>query len=311
MKTTKLQAALRTGLMTPEDVQLKLGIMVKSHKQYENLKLFKYNQIASPMGDPLVQSARGIILDMANDWNIVSFPFTKFFNDGEGHAAKIDWSTARVQEKLDGSLMSLYHYDGKWHVASSGTPDASGKVHGLDMSFADLFWKTWNDLGYELPVEGLENYTFMFEMMTPFNRVVVPYKESKLVLIGVRHNVTLQEASLAHFYGMDWQTVKEFPLTNLEDVIRSFDTFKGIDQEGYVVVDANFNRVKIKHPGYVALHHLKGDDGPSYKKMIKIVTSGEGSEILTYFPEWKPIYDKVHRDLSPDRAMEILGLKDE
>jgi hypothetical protein len=28
--------------------------------------------------------------------------------------------------------------------------------------------------------------------------------------------------------------------------------------EGYVIVDANFNRVKVKKPAYVAVHHLKG-----------------------------------------------------
>jgi tRNA splicing ligase len=53
----------------------------------------------------VVQECRGLILDESANWRIVAFPYTKFFNYGEEHAASIDWSTACVQEKLDGSLM--------------------------------------------------------------------------------------------------------------------------------------------------------------------------------------------------------------
>ena len=28
-------------------------------------------------------------------------------------------------------------------------------------------------------------------------------------------------------------------------------------EEGYIVCDANHNRIKVKNPAYVALHHLK------------------------------------------------------
>ena len=46
---------------------------------------------------------------------------------GESSADAIDWSTARVMEKLDGSLATLYWYKGEWHVSSSGVPDASSE----------------------------------------------------------------------------------------------------------------------------------------------------------------------------------------
>lgn len=66
----------------------------------------------------------------------------KFFNHHERHAARLDWTTARVyvrhavpsgshwslvQEKLDGSLATLYFYADKWHVASTTLPDGSGR----------------------------------------------------------------------------------------------------------------------------------------------------------------------------------------
>lgn len=60
------------------------------------------------MKEPIVQECRGLILDEAEGWRVVCMPYKKFFNFGEDCCADIDWSTAKVQEKLDGSLISLY-----------------------------------------------------------------------------------------------------------------------------------------------------------------------------------------------------------
>jgi tRNA splicing ligase len=71
------------------------------------------DQIDSPMSNSIVQDARGTILDESADWQIVAFPFRKFFNVGESNAATIKWdSGVKVMEKLDGSLMIMYHYKG-------------------------------------------------------------------------------------------------------------------------------------------------------------------------------------------------------
>lgn len=58
-----------------------------------------------------------------------------------------------------------------------------------------------------------------------------------------------------------------------------------LKQEGYVVVDQYFNRVKVKHPGYVALHHLK--EGMNLKRVVELVQQNEVEEIIIAFPEWK------------------------
>ena len=87
------------------------SIKAVTHKQYPHLISLKYSQIDSPMGEKIVQQCRGIVLDRSNNWEIVSYPYDKFFNYGEGngevfYSAAIDWSTAKVYEKLDGSLMT-------------------------------------------------------------------------------------------------------------------------------------------------------------------------------------------------------------
>jgi hypothetical protein len=287
---TKIQEYLRGGgnlaALLPEH-----GIISRRHPEYPNLVHLNYDMLTSSKDDPLVRECRSIILDEADNWRIVSRAFDRFFNYGEGHAAPIDWSTARVQEKVDGSLAIVYPYAESWHVASRGTPDAGGNVNGNSTTFGDYFWDTfpggierfpwpWSDAG---------RYCFIFELTGPLNRVVVPHAHAGLTLLGARDMETGEEVRpqrVAHFFA-NVPVVREFSLASFDDVIATFQSMSPLSQEGYVVVDAGWNRVKVKHPGYVAIHHAK--DGMSDRAFVEIARSGESSEVVTYFPEFGPL----------------------
>ncbi len=278
------------------DLVTSYTIKARRHGKYENLVLLKYGIDAAFM-NPMVRECRGIILDEAQSWAVVSRAFDKFGNEGEGYVPEIDWSTARVQEKLDGSLCVLYHYDGAWHVATSGSPDASGQVqragvHGPDAfateTFAEYFWKTFNEAGGRLSAQT--DLCFAFELMGPLNRVVVGHEKPWLRLLAVRNRVTGEQFlpdDFAEVVGIP--AVRSFPLGTLEEIHASFEHISPVSQEGYVVVDGAFNRVKIKHPGYVALHHAKDGMGP--KAFVEIARTGEVSEVLSAFPEFTPLIE--------------------
>jgi len=74
---------------------------------HENKILLKYKQLESPMAFEETQDCRGLILER-DTWKVMSLAFRKFFNHEEGHAAKIDWNTAKILEKVDGTLIQLY-----------------------------------------------------------------------------------------------------------------------------------------------------------------------------------------------------------
>ena len=284
-----LQTFLRDGGKI-EDLLARFAIKATRHRKYPNLALFKYNQIESPFAEPIVQSARGCILDEADGWRHVSRPFDKFFNYGEGLAASIDWSTAQVQEKVDGSLVCLFFYDGVWQVQTSGLPDAGGEVNGMKMSFAELFWQVFYEMELPFPTEEADrNHTFMFELTTPYNRVVVQHRERRLTLLSIRNNETGKEyhPDIAPAY----PAVRSFPLQSMADVEATLATMKPMEQEGYVIVDAAFRRVKVKSPAYVAIHHMRDGFGP--RRLVEVIRIGETSELLAHFPEWRPDFDAM------------------
>lgn len=282
-----------------DDLLKRYGIVSKRHREHSNLVLLKYNQIASPMHEPIVQECRGIVLDEADDWNVVSRAFDKFFNHGEPNAADVDWQSARVQEKLDGSLCVLYPYAGAWHVATTGTPDGSGDVNGHGLRFSDYFRQTLAEQGGAPSVSGhAGDHCFFFELTGPINRIVVIHDRPRLTLLGARRRDTWAEIpavdAATFFPGVP--AVREFPLRDAEQIAASFAEMSPLAQEGYVVVDAAFRRIKVKHPGYVALHHAK--DGLSQRAFVEIARSGEVPEVIAAFPELRPQLDEAYARLA-------------
>jgi len=285
-----------------EKLQQEFKIKATFSQKYPQLVCLKYNQIDSPMKEKVVQQCRGVILDTADDWKIISYPYDKFFNYGEGDGVnfyheKIDWDSARVYEKLDGSLMTLYYYNGEWLVQSSSNPDASGRVNGFDFSFAELFWKVWDELGYRLPdidpalltvgSPGSTRFSrrccYMFELITKFNRIVIPSEQNRLVFHGMRYLQDSSENFIDDWDFMGWEIVKQYPLSSWDSVLQSSKEIPAMESEGYVVCDKYFNRIKVKSPAYCALHHLKHSASPL--RMLQVVVQNEDSEFLSYFPE--------------------------
>lgn len=246
----------------------------------------KYNQIESPMHEPIVQECRGMVVDL-DTRQVVCHPYNKFWNLGESLAAPIDWGTARVQDKLDGSLMLLYFHGGQWQVASSGSPRAGGSYGVEAIKFADKFWQVFYANGMILPETGSEDVGFFFELCAPDNRIVVVYEQAALILHGARDRVTenemsrgdLEKFAARHF----WPIVNEHPLRTPEEVDAAVKALDPVKSEGFIVVDDRCRRVKIKSPRYVALHHLRDRTTPS--AVIALWKAGEVDELLSYFPE--------------------------
>ena len=262
-----------------------------SHK----LLMLKYSQFDSDFMNELVRECRGLILD-AETFEIVSFPFRKFGNAGEKYCPNIDWKDCYVEEKVDGSLCKIVKlHDGNLLVSTNGTIDAAKAPVAEQLGCKAKNFKELIEEGlwhYGLDFEKLAgmldfNKTYMFELTSPFNRVVVQWHETKLTFLGCRDNITFQEESyIGHPLSKVFDTPRVFPLHSLDECIAAAKEL-GKDEEGYVVCDKDFNRVKVKSPLYVSLHTLAGNYVLSYERALDIVRSNEVDEVLSYFPEFK------------------------
>lgn len=260
-------------------------------KDYGHKVLLKYDQIESDMSIPEVQDCRGLILEKGT-WKVMSLAFRKFFNSAETHAAKIDWNTAHVLEKCDGSLIQVYWdwVTEKWCAGTSGMAEGEGEVNDKpNTKFSELFWDTITSSKYNFNWGRMvRGRTYMFELMTPYNIVVCPHGESKVSLLGVRDLDTLNEYNFNDLYTISIDIglplVKSFNI-NASNAGHLMATFDGMpfSEEGYVVVDANFNRIKLKNPAYVAMHHTKSKLGNHH--ILEVLKTNEIDEWIATFPE--------------------------
>lgn len=274
--------------------------------------MFKYNQVFSDFNIPLVREARGIIF-RESDWECVCHPFDKFGNYGESYCPEIDWKTASVQEKIDGSLIKFW-YDNGWHISTNGTIDAfkanlnNVKYENFGQLVIDAIRKVFaNEHDFFNILDP--KCTYMFELVSPYNRVVIPYEEIKLYFLGMRERDTGEEWNPEEldesFY---FQIPKRYSLKSLEDVQKAANALSW-NEEGYVVCDCNFNRVKIKSPSYVMAHYVRNNNTINIERLVQIVLDGEQEEFLIYASDYANELHEVDRIMHAIASKSVESMK--
>jgi hypothetical protein len=270
-------------------------------KEDEPYIIFNYDQLRSDFNNPIVQEARGIIFKKGQWENPVCWAFNKFGNYGEGWVKDIDWDTAFVSEKVDGSLMKVW-WDNEWKISTNGTVDAfKADLGDVRMpNFGEYFIDTLLDY-YNNSTEFYntldEDKTYMFELVGPYNRVVVPYEQSDLYFLGARNKYTGEEFNCSPLtagalnMGL-FKLPKQYPFNTLEHCIKITENFPW-DAEGVVACDAQFNRVKIKSPAYVMAHFARNNNVINRKHLINIILTNEVEEFLCYAADYKEELEKV------------------
>ncbi|MBR2461079.1 MAG: hypothetical protein IKB34_07625 [Clostridia bacterium] len=231
-------------------------------KKDGNYAIFNYS-ILGNFYDPIVQEARGIILDYVN-LEVVCWPFRKFGNHTEGYVDTIDWKSARVLEKVDGSIVKLW-YDRaarKWQFSTNGMIRAEeARADEISsQSYMDVIRSADNFCN--IPFEELDkDTTYIFELVSPQTRVVIKYDTASLYHLGTRNNITGMESET----DIGIKKPKSYSLGSIDDCINASAELnrnesgmqaEEITAEGFVVVDKDWHRIKIKSPDYIINHHL-------------------------------------------------------
>lgn len=274
----------------------------------DNYVLLKYSQIDSDFNEGIVNECRGIIFEKET-WQVVRLAFYKFFNYQEQYAAPIDWESSYATEKIDGSLISVWFHNGIWHISTNGGINAYDAPLGTNVysNFGQLFEVAALNSNFSYD-ELNPNYCYTYELVSPYNKVVVNYPKPQLYHILTRDMQTLEEVDVdtkvpkpAKYYSKD--------ILNYIDTVEKFDS----NHEGIVVVDKNFNRVKIKTQLYFQLHKIRNNGVVYLEEVLDMVRANDYEEFLGYFPEYREYFEKVQQAYFNivDRAEEIQSQVDE
>ena len=273
------------------------NIAVKHDGEYV---LLKYNQLTADFTSQLVRECRGSIFrkDEEGEWICVCHPFDKFGNYGESYVPNLDWNSCYVTEKIDGSLIKVWFDQGKWNVSTNGTIDAyKAYVDGTNRTFGDLFEEAvgkeyWDDF-----LDSMNfNEIYMFELTSPYTRIVVPY-DLGVYYLGRRYTpADIERFGDYKFYCPTIQYPKKYHLNNLDDCIAAVLSFSK-EQEGLVAADRFGNRVKIKGEEYLRAAKLRNNGVVTTKRIIEMLRENTVDDFLAYCPWYEEDVEKVKKAL--------------
>ncbi|MFF2777150.1 T4 RnlA family RNA ligase [Streptomyces sp. NPDC058052] len=249
MPLQELAAAVEAGHVTR-----------KSHPELP-LSIYTYTRSCQYEGiwNSVTVRCRGLVADDRTG-RIVALPLPKFFNvseheSGRPYAPALPDEPFEVYEKVDGSLGVVFHYEGRWRVASKGSfisAQATWAQRRLDAA----------DTARLVP-----GVTYLMEIVYPRNRIVVDYGDRRdLVLLAAFRpdgtEVGLAEAAPA-WDGIG-SVVTVHPPMPLDALVKLAETntlpdgaaATGTDAEGFVLRFASGVRAKAKLAEYVRLHKV-------------------------------------------------------
>ena len=248
------------------------------HVQYSgDLAIFNYSPAAqfANRWNVFERVSRGLILNTRTG-EVVALPFSKFFNWGQepiSHRGGI----VSVTEKLDGSLGLLYRDNGEHKIATRGSFTS-------DQALWATNWLQSNHGG----IRGLcQEWTLLFEILYPENRVVVDYHGRKaLVLLAVRNRFTgiyLSTSVVDHLASAyTFERPQSFSFGTVEEIIEACQSID-VNQEGWVAEFVDGSRVKFKGDQYVALHRLLMH--LSFKHALEAVQGGTLPQLRERIPD--------------------------
>jgi hypothetical protein len=216
-----------------------------------------------------------------------------------------DITRSQVQTKYDGSHIAIYHDGDEWNCATRKMAFAEGQTPKGN-TYKELVERC---LGFK--IEQLEdilfkskNDTIICEVVSPETRVVIPYPDDKLYVLAIRNKFTGKyydredidnlAYTLKLNYGCKIDSVDCFRMDTINEVINTAKELEPMDYdgEGFVCYDPiTQNRIKIKNPSYVQLHHLRENGAISNKRIALLIFEQDHEEYLSYFNCDRPYFE--------------------
>ena len=211
-------------------------MIVRYHEKYPLMLLnyppYTYRWTA------FTSQCRGLILHQ-DTYEIIARPFKKFFNLHE--TPPPPHTDGLLYDKMDGSLIIATHHEEFGDIVAT-----RGSFESEQAQMARKYIKTMEP-----------NYTYLFELVGPDNKIVVNYTENELILLAMIHT---QEDIEVPYNELDSNyKIVRARSCNSDELPSTFEA----NFEGYVWKCENF-RVKVKSPAYLALHRIKFQLTPKF-----------------------------------------------
>ena len=220
--------------------------------------------------------------------SIVCRPWKKFFNLEENpFTMGLDLSKDNVSNisiKADGSLMSTFYNPLTGYFGVKSKQDFFSE----QSSMATAFLNNPKNAAFKAELLDLAetNHTVIMELVSPYNRIVLPYQATELIVLGIRHTLTgeipIYPPNPIAYPELCKRLVETVEIPSEPKLfLEQVEGFTGI--EGYVVTLTSGLMFKQKTDWYKALHHLK-DSVSSSRRLFEAIILETVDDVKSMFP---------------------------
>lgn len=200
---------------------------------------------------------RGLLVEIDDNGNLIkiaSRPPRKIFHLNENRLSQRVplIHPSLVSDMLDGTLIMtfLYRKNGKLYVGLKSKVNIQSK----QITKSIQWMNNHPDLWAHVKQIAEQNCTVYFEYCGPDNKIILPYKQPSLTVLGVRDNITGHEYTKQDFPQLQHYWVNQQIVEESVGFVQSVPDMTGI--QGFVV-QCDKHKFKIKTAEYVNLDTAK------------------------------------------------------
>lgn len=223
-----------------------------------------------------------------------------------------------AEEFVEGTMINVFWdpsigLTGGWEIATRNTVGATSKFYKTNngKTFREMFLEAAHKNNLILQRLNPE-YCYSFVLQHPENRIVVPFKNPQLYLVGIYSIKNYDNNISVSFY--DTQTCKElFQIYNTSiqfPEIYKFNTYSELIEK-YASMNTSYDvvgvvlhnkltgeRAKIRNPVYEQVKLLRGNQPKIQYQYLCLRKEGKVCDYLKFYPEYKKEFstlrDQVH-----------------
>lgn len=224
-------------------------------------------------------------------------------------------------EYVDGTMINVYYDDinNKWEIATRSNVGAKYNFFdNCEKTFNEMFFEAFNAMNLDFK-DFKKGYSYSFVLQHPENRIVVPIKDTRLILTNVYKldGYTVQEMDIYDVSG-SWvngditshnklmfpqqlNNIIDVSGLSIENICNVIWSGKGLyyDMVGAMLINRSTgDRTKIRNPMYEYVRELRGNNAKLQYHYYYLMYHGKVTEFLKYFPELGEKFQKYREQVN-------------
>jgi len=223
-----------------------------------------------------------------------------------------------AEEFIEGTMINVFWdpkigLSGAWEISTRNTIGATSSFYKSSNSktFREMFLEAANAANLVLDFLN-PMYSYSFVLQHPDNRIVVPFKETKLYLVALyyidnseKFNINVHAINMEDVKNFDWRGANiHFPQKySFDKYSELIETYGSMNTSYHVVGVVLHNtktgeRAKIRNPVYEQVRNLRGNQPKLQYQYLCLRKEGKVKDFLQFYPENKKEFssfrDQIH-----------------